>query len=217
MRKVLIILLAVLVFAVAYELSVSYALFESEKEFIVNSDIGKWNISVNGYSINETSTFSVNSVQVTSDSNVRTNYFAPGTSGFFEIEIDPEDTEVSIYYEIVCRDDMIANPQIHLTSIEDEDGNSLINVANFTYAGIIPLEDIIDGDTAIIKFYITWTNNENNNEIDSLYGSSSSEFDLPMSITFRQYLGESVTPMPAATATPVASPTATPEVTPDAG
>ena len=57
MRKTLIIVFIVFLSALAYELSVSYALFESEKEIVVNSDIGKWNISVNGSSINQTTSF----------------------------------------------------------------------------------------------------------------------------------------------------------------
>ena len=204
MRKWLIILFVVLLSITAYELSVSYALFESENDFIVNSDIGKWQISVNDSLINETGTFSVTSVHVDSDSNVRENYFAPGTSGYFEIEIDPNDTDVSIYYEIVCRTDYITNSQITLTRIQNVGKPDLINIADYTYAGVIPLSDIQNGDVTTIRFYITWANNENNNEVDSLYGNNSASFEIPMSITFRQYLGEqiAVSPSPSPTASP---------------
>ena len=198
------------IFALAYELSVSYALFESEKEIIVNSDIGKWDITVNGSALNETTTFSVDSVKVSSDPNVREDYFAPGTSGYFTITIDPGDTDVSIYFEIVCRTDMINNPQIHLTRIENYQRSDLVNVGAFTYAGVIPLADIENNlGTTTLNFYITWDNNDNNNEIDSLYGNSSSNFNLPMQITFRQYLGETFAP----TSSPVSSPTASPAPT----
>ncbi len=204
MRKWLIILFVILLSITAYELSVSFALFESEKEFIVNSDIGKWEISVNDSMINESTTFTISSVKVHSDSNVREDYFAPGTSGYFEIEIDPNDTDVSIYYEIVCRTDYIINSQIRLTRIENVGKPDLIYVAPYTYAGVIPLVDIKSGDTTTIRFYITWTNNENNNEVDSLYGSNSEDFEIPITITFKQYLGETITPV---TPEPTISPT----------
>lgn len=216
MKKILIILFILIFSALAYELSVSYALFESEKEIIVNSDIGKWEISVNGTNINDSSTFTVNSVQVSSDSNVRPNYFAPGTSGYFEILINPNDTEVSIYYEIICRTDMITNTQIHLDRIENVDKPDLTLIAPFTYAGVIPLSDIESNTPTTLKFYITWNNNENNNEVDSLYGSDSSDFDLPMTITFRQYTGETIAPS-TPTSSPAVTPTATPEATPAGG
>ena len=202
MRKWLIILFVILLSITAYELSVSYALFESEKEFIVNSDIGKWEITVNDDLINETNTFTISNVNVSSDTNVRPNYFAPGTNGYFDIVIDPNDTDVSIYYEIVCRTDYITNEQITLTRIQNVGKSDLINVADYTYAGVIPLTDIKNGDITTLRFYITWVNNDNNNEVDSLYGSSSANFEIPMEITFRQYLGETIGPSPSPTSAP---------------
>lgn len=203
MRKWLIILFVVLLSITAYELSVSFALFESEKEFVINSDIGKWEISVNDSLINETNAFSITSVKVNSDSNVREDYFAPGTSGYFDVVIDPNDTDVSIYYEIVCRTDYITNNQIVLNRIENVGKPDLINLANYTYAGVIPVSDIKNGIITTLRFYITWTNNDNNNDIDSLYGSSSTSFEIPMTITFRQYTGEAI-------ATPSVAPVVTP-------
>ena len=190
MKRWLIILFVISLTVTLYVISDSFALFESEREIVVNSDIGKWEILVNEESINEVTTFSVSNIHVTGDNNVRANYFAPGTNGYFDILIDPGDTEVSIYYEIVCRTDRITNPQIQLTRIENVDKPDLTLVAPFTHAGVIPLSDINNNVTTRIRFYVTWTNNDNNNEIDSLYGSSSSTFDIPMEITFRQYTGE---------------------------
>jgi len=192
MKRWLIILFVITLTITLYEISSSFALFETEREIVVNSDIGKWDILVNNNSINNTTTFSVSNIQVTGDANVRENYFAPGTNGYFEIEIDPGDTEVSIYYEIVCRTDMITNPQISLTRIENVNKPDLINVAQFTHAGVIPLSDIENGVKTKIRFHVTWANNDNNNEIDSLYGMGSATFDIPMSITFRQYTGEEI-------------------------
>ena len=209
MKRWLIILFVISLTVTLYVISDSFALFESEKEFVVNSDIGQWDIYVNGDSINETATFSVSNINVSGDSNVRTNYFAPGTSGYFDIVINPGDTEVSIYYEIVCRTDRIQNPQIVLSQIENVGQSDLTYLGNYTYAGIIPLSDIENGIITRIRFHVTWTNNDNNNVIDSLYGSSSATFDIPMSITFKQYTGVEVLASPSPT--PNVEPTATPE------
>ena len=109
MRKWLIILFVILLTITAYELSVSFALFESSADFVVNSDIGKWEITVNDSLINETNYFNISNIHVSNEPNVRPNLFAPGTSGYFDIVIDPNDTDVSIYFEIVCRTDYITN------------------------------------------------------------------------------------------------------------
>lgn len=192
MKRWLIILFVISLTATCYVISDSFGLFESEKEIVINNDIGKWQILVNNNTINQTTSFSVSNIHVSGDNNVRANYFAPGTSGYFDIVIDPNDTDVSIYYEIVCRTDRITNPQISLTRIENVDKPDLINVGEYSYAGVIPLSDIQNDVTTTIRFHVTWTNNENNNEIDSLYGSSSATFDIPMEITFRQYTGEQI-------------------------
>ena len=208
MKRWLIILFVIMLTITLYEISSSFALFETEREIVVNNDIGKWDILVNNNSINNTTTFSVSNIQVTGDNNVREDYFAPGTNGYFEINIDPGDTEVSIYYEIVCRTDMITNPQISLTQVENVDKPALTYDPPFTYKGIIPLSDIEDGIKTKIRFYVTWTNNDNNNEIDSLYGMGSATFDIPMSITFRQYTGETISGV-TPTSTPGTTPTPT--------
>ncbi len=221
MRRWLLILFVILLTITAYVLTDSFALFESDADFVVNSDIGKWEIDVNGSLINETSTFMISNVHVDSDSNVRENLFAPGTQGYFDIVINPNDTDVSIYYEIVCRTDYITNNQITLTRIENVNKPDLIYTAEYTYAGVIPLSEIKNNVSTTIRFYITWNNNENNNEIDSLYGTSSDEFEIPIEITFRQYTGEiiqaTITPEPNATPDATATPgaQATPEVTVD--
>ena len=192
MKRWLIILFVISLTITLYEIGDSFALFESEKEIVTNTDIGKWKILVNDESINNTTNFSVSNVHVSGDANVRANYFAPGTSGYFDIVIDPDDTDVSIYYEIVCRTDRITNPQISLTRIENVGKSDLTDLDNYTHAGVIPLADIENGDITTIRFHVTWNNNDNNNEVDSLYGSSSATFDIPMEITFRQYTGETI-------------------------
>ena len=192
MKRWLIILFVITLTLTLYEISESFGLFESEKDFIVNSDIGRWDIYVNDDSINEITEFSVSNIHVSGDNNVKADYFAPGTTGYFDIVINPGETDVSIYYEIVCRTDLIQNPQISLTRIENIGKPDLINVAPFTHAAVIPLSDISNGVVTTIRFHVTWANNENNNEVDSLYGSSSATFDIPMQITLRQYTGEQI-------------------------
>ncbi len=191
MKRWIIILFVFILFVTIYEISISFSLFESAKDIVVNNDIGRWQIMVNDDLINDKTTFEVTNVKVSNDENVRENHFAPGTLGYFDIVINPSDTDVSIYYEIVCRTDMISNSQISLTKIENIDSD-LTMIAPYTYAGVIPLEDIDNNKTTTIRFYVSWENNENNNEVDSLYGSNSAKFEIPMELIFKQYTGEEI-------------------------
>ena len=190
MKKLISIVFIILLVITFYEITITYSLFESDMDLVVNSDIGRWQIKLNDSLINNTTSFSVTNVTINNDVNTRENYFAPGTEGYFDVIIDPNDTDVSIYYEIVCRTDMILNNQISLTRVEKLNDNDLVYVAPFTYASVIDLDEI--DETITLRFYIQWNNNENNNEVDSLYGRESSVFEIPMSISFKQYLGEAV-------------------------
>ena len=192
MKRLIIILFVFVLFITIYEISLSFSLFESAKDIVINNDIGRWQIKVNNDLINNKTTFEVTNVKVSNDENVRVDHFAPGTEGYFDIVIDPTDTDVSIYYEILCRTDMIKNSQISMTRIENVDGDDLKVVAPYTYASVIPLKKKKNNKITTIRFYISWNNNENNNEVDSLYGSSSANFEIPMELTFRQYTGEEI-------------------------
>ena len=192
MKRWIVLLFIVVVGITAYEIKESFSLFENEKDIVINNGIGKWEIAVNGSNIPDSTTFTVDSVNVTGDNNVRANYFAPGTHGYFDVVINPSDTDVSIYFEILCRSDLIQNNQIQVTQIENVNNTPLVQVGALSYAGVIPLSDIQNHSTRTIRFHITWDNNDNNNEIDSLYGSESTDFEVPIEITFRQYLGEEI-------------------------
>ena len=192
MKRWLIILFVFVLFITLYEIKDSFSLFESSKDIVVNNDIGSWQIKVNDDLINDAVTFNVSNIKVSGDENVREDHFAPGTEGYFDIVIDPNDTDVSIYYEILCRDDLINNTQISLTDIENIGNDNLILVAPHTYAGVINLSEIENGELTTIRFYVEWINNDNNNEIDSLYGLSSANFEMPLEITFKQYLGDEI-------------------------
>ena len=62
MKRWLIFLFIISFLFTVYEISHSYGLFENEKDVIVNSDIGKWQIKVNDELINEITTFNVSNI-----------------------------------------------------------------------------------------------------------------------------------------------------------
>lgn len=192
MKKWLAILFIIMLFVTFYEISTTFGLFESEQAIVVNTDIGKWQIKVNDTSIKTSSTFEVTSVQVTGEPNVKANNFAPGTSGYFDITIDPNDTDVSIRYDLTYHDEMIQNPQISVTGVSVIQGDNVIRTGNKTYTGVISLEDIEDEEVVVIRFSVEWLNSDTNNEIDSLYGNNSMTFELPIEINFLQYTGETI-------------------------
>ena len=192
MKRWLVILFVIMLFFTCYEISTSFGLFESAQNIVVNSDIGKWQIKVNDISVKDSTTFEVTNVKVSGEENVREDHFAPGTEGYFDVVIDPNDTDVSIRYDLTYRDDMIQNEQISISNVEVVSGSNVVKVGEKSYAGVISLDDIESGNNIVVRFYVIWSNNDTNNEIDSLYGNNSMTFEIPIEINFIQYTGEEI-------------------------
>lgn len=80
---------------------------------------------------------------------------APGTSGHFEIKIDPRGSDVAINYIINANFDYHPKnmhfymDKAHTIELPVEDGRIIIN-------GFIPLEDIINEENAIKDVSIFW-------------------------------------------------------------
>lgn len=192
MKRWLLILFIALLLFTGYEISNSFALFESENAIVVNSDIGKWQIKVNDISIKDSTTFSITNVSVEENENVMEDRFAPDTRGYFDIVIDPNDTEVAIRYDLSYRDDMVVNSKISITEVSVVEGTNVIQTGPKAYSGVINLDQIEAGENIVIRFYVEWLNDEGNNEVDSLYGKGEAQIEIPIEILFTQYLGEDI-------------------------
>lgn len=169
----------------------TYGLFETNNVMVVNSEIGKWNIYVNDTAATE-ELFIVDSITVTDNAKVKNGKIAPGTNGYFDIVIDPKDTDVSIRYDISFDFSEILD-SFSIKNIEEVGGVNLIQTDEFTYTNIITLEDINNEITNTIRVYVEWINNEENNEQDSEVGrDKESHINIPVNIMISQYLGEEI-------------------------
>lgn len=169
----------------------TYGLFETNNVMIVNSEIGKWNIYINETSATE-GTFVVDSITVMNNEKVKNGKIAPGTSGYFDIVIDPADTDVSIRYDISFDFSLILD-SFSIKKIEEAGGVNLIQTDEFTYTNIIDLASIKEGATNTIRVYVEWINNEENNEQDSEVGQTKDNYiNIPINILVSQYLGEEI-------------------------
>lgn len=190
MKKVLIIFGISLLLLFGYEIVKTYAIFESDVLVQSNSPLAKWEIAINGKSIDKnTTTFTVDNVIWSSSNHVVDGKAAPGSTASFEISIDPHNTQVAIKYDVILDFSMINNPEIRFLSLEETNGKKLIKTGEDKYTGVLTLEDIDNNriDNLLVK--LVWNNNEENNENDSAMPST---FDIPVIIKFEQYLGEEI-------------------------
>lgn len=168
----------------------SYGLFESKNVLNVDSNIAKWNVFINGTDIKKNETFVVDKINLINNGNVLEGKMAPGSKGYFDIVIDPTDTDTSIRYDISF-DFSSLNDKIVVSGIEEITSGNLVRTGKNTYSKVITLNEIKNGITNTIRVYIKWDNSDD--ESDSAIGSVINNFiNVPVTIAAYQYLGEKI-------------------------
>lgn len=193
-NKILYIICAIMIFVSIYEITNSYGLFESETDRTVDSNIVGWNIKINNDNINTTQDFVINNFTVVDNDMVTDNKLAPGAEGYFDINIDPSGTDVSIVYDLTF-DFTDVLDKFSISRIEETTGGGFVKTGENTYSNIIRLSDIKNNVTNNVRVYLKWDNNELNNETDTQIGLTKDNLiNIPVSITISQYLNEELVP-----------------------
>ena len=196
--KILFLLIMCICILLIYKIIDIYALFHSEMIGNVQFKNGTWNITINGEDITGGSKNEIIiDLKDTNQSNyVKPGKLAPGLTGSFEIVINPKDTNVSVRYDIMLNKEELDVSNIVIKSVEEiENGYELIQTAQNTYTGLIPLEDINNGISHKIKIEIEWIDDRLNDESDTEIGKNESyKLQIPITVHAIQYLGEEIIP-----------------------
>lgn len=197
--KILFLLMMCIFILLIYKIIDIYALFHSEMEGNVELKNGIWNITVNGEEITtgtETS-FVIDQINTTQNDYVKPGKLAPGLSGSFEIAINPQDTNVSVRYDITLNQEELGGSNLSIKSIQEvEKGYELIKTAENTYTGVMTLEDITNRTNHKIKMEIEWVDDGINNENDAEIGKNEThKLQIPITVHAIQYLGEEISPL----------------------
>lgn len=197
-KKIFILIIIIILILLIYELIHIYAVFHSEIGADVKFTNGTWNIIVNGTQISKgvETEFVIDKISTTQNEHVENNKLAPGLSGSFSITINPENTDVSVIYDITLNKEKLTNSKLSIETIkETQVGNTLTQTGEDTYTGIIPLEEVKKGTTNKIEMTVQWIDDENNNENDTKLGTVyNSKLEIPVTVHVSQYMGETITP-----------------------
>ena len=185
---IIISILLIVIFASTY----SYALFQSDISGSVDAQIASWTVKVNNSLINDgmSNSFTIDTINYTqTDSNVRSGKFAPGIEGYYDLEIDPNGTEVSVKYSIIIEDFEVSNLKVDRVELLSG-GSTFTKVDDYNYSGIILL-----GNTNVqhLRLYLDWNdlNTKEANEEDSIIGTRDNpNINIPVTVNLIQYLGE---------------------------
>ncbi len=192
MKKFLMVITPLFFLITIYLIVDTYSLFESNHLTTTNISLGKWQILINGTEVDPVSSnFTIDAINWDENTFVKEGKVAPGMSGYFDIEINANTTDVSVRYDITFDFSNLNQDQISIESITEINDYTLTKTGENTYTGVILLEDIQDSEVHTIRVVIAWDNDEDNNDIDSALGSVfDNTIEIPITVDVEQYFGE---------------------------
>ena len=190
-----------------FQIANMYALYKDQLEGEYTSLLGVWSIKVNETDISsgdENLTFNMTEDNLTylDSEHVKSQKMAPGTQAYFEIIIDPTNTDVSVLYTLKIKLDEVATAKLKLVNVENYfqkpgETEQLTNDDVYTnnevneHEAIIPIAKINEKYLNHIRLYFEWENVEENNETDSELGQTQdAKINIPLEINLKQYTGE---------------------------
>lgn len=189
-KKILYLLFISFVLITTYEVMDAYGLFESKNKLVVNQNVARWKILINGSNITEED-FVINSINVEGNENVLNGKLAPGVRGYFDVEIDPQ-ADTSIVYSISFDFSQISD-SFKVENIEETTSGNLIRTDESTYSKVITLNEIKENKKNNVRVYLKWENKEDNNATDSKIGLTENNYiNIPVSVSAMQYFGEDI-------------------------
>ncbi len=197
MKKTILIILVIITLIIAILTIVfTYAVFESEISGDVMVDKATWRILINNTDITNGTNkeFVIDKINVVGSNHTQAGKIAPGDSGNFNILIDPENTDVSIRYDVSLDFSNLENTKLKVESIEEtEAGKTLIKTGENTYTGTILLSEIKQGIKNNITVTLKWEQDETTDEEDTQIGSiENNKIQIPVNVKVTQYLGEEI-------------------------
>lgn len=181
MKKLLTILVLIALIISFFQITSMYALYKEQLQGEYNTLLGAWEIKINEKDVTtsgqiETFTITDDQLGYVASQAIQAGKIAPGGKAYFDIIIDPTNTDVSIKYQINMESIDIPNVQIKLSEIENyfnKDGetdtiNENVNLTENLYTGIIPIEKINQGYKNYLRLNFEWINEEDNNIADSI-------------------------------------------------
>lgn len=165
-----------------FVLSLTVSRYTSVSEVDVQADVALWKIAINNVQISQNTTLA-NSIKIVKNSGTST-VILPGETGYFDIVIDPTDTEVSIQYELTIDfSGMPSDMQITGYSLNSSSTNTF--PANNKLSGEIRLDDgpLDSTDKQTYRVYWKW--------IGSSTQLTSTQYLISTNVNVKQITGNS--------------------------
>ena len=185
MKKTLIPLL--LISIVGFLLISTYAKYLSEYEKITTANLAKWQLLINNSDISNNSDFSSSITPVFDDNpHISNNIIAPTSSGYFDLEIDCSNTDLSFSYAIDIANSASDVLDFKVTGYS-LDGGEIVPFSEASITDSVLTSSNID--KLSYRFFVEWDDSENNmtnNIEDTQLSINSVTSTINVNISFSQ-------------------------------
>lgn len=191
-------------------MSNTYSRYVADTTGSLEVQFAKWKILVNETDITSGNVSSIELTPVVDENeNVAQNKLAPSSKGYFDIEIDPTDVEVSFDYEISLEvlneniPDLLVTKYSLIKGDTDLDKDSIdrIDIVDNVITGTMRYKNVASGSDEVFTFepftirvYFEWVDNEEvstmSDEADTQIGLNAENYTLQIkaNIKFEQNL-----------------------------
>ena len=190
-KKVLFLIICILIISAIVMIIQIYAKYLSSASGDTTLQVARWNILVNNISIKNNTNISNSIVPVFSgNENIAKDIIAPTAEGYFDLEFNFRDADVSFEYEITTSvDENSLVKDLVTTGYSVDDGEKIVfDEYNQPIKETIDLNS--DIETRKIRVYILWNDDEQtqtmNNADDTLATTASNPAILKVNISFKQ-------------------------------
>lgn len=190
-KKFLLLLIGICICVLLFFIVQIYAKYITSTEGNTSLTIANWNILVNNMSIMGDSDISSSIVPVfPGTEHIASGIIAPTAEGYFDLNLDFTDVDVSFQYDIsVSTDESSSVQDLVAIGYSLDDGEKIIfENYNDPISEIIELSS--DLETRKVRVYIMWNDDETSqsmtNDADTLSTSSESQPLLHVNVSFTQ-------------------------------
>ena len=179
-KKLLLLIFGILICISLFFIVQIYAKYLTSASGNTSLKIARWNIIVNNLSIKDNSDISTSIVPTfVENSNISSDIIAPTSEGYFDLDFDFSDEDVSFKYEITTSvDSQSSVSDLVATGYSVDDGQK-IDFANFND----PISDTILLDSGIqkrkIRVYILWNDDDATQSMSNADDTASAISDNP--------------------------------------
>lgn len=175
----------------------------------IDLSLAKWQILVNNQDITNQNNSSISFVPtIEADVNTRTNTIAPTSKGYFDIDINPENVDVSFRYQIDLSIENENIPDLTITkyAILNEDYQEGDEITYNTLVNNSITNDMLFNNSTpnftfesfTVRIYFEWLEDENetmDNDADTIIGVNAADDDVTFTINANTVFEQIVTPV----------------------